>query len=110
MDLIEKTRDAVVHAGTTFSEDRLRAYKRALEIEEGNDNALWALEQMIANSSVAAREGFPLCDDTGIPHVLLEIGAGRELSPNFFKDIELGIAEGLSKLPGRPMAHVFIRQ
>lgn len=104
MDLIEKTRDAVVHAGTTFSEDRLRAYKRALEIEEGNDNALWALEQMIANSSVAAREGFPLCDDTGIPHVLLEIGEGRELDPNFFKDIERGIAEGLSKLPGRPMA------
>ena len=88
MDLIEKTRNAVVHAGTTFSEDRLRAYKRALEIEEGNDNALWALEQMIANSSVAAREGFPLCDDTGIPHVLLEIGEGRELDPNFFKDIE----------------------
>ena len=39
MDLIEKTRNAVIHAGTTFSEDRLRAYKRALEIEEGNDNA-----------------------------------------------------------------------
>ena len=104
MDLIEKTRDAVVHAGTTFSEDRLRAYKRALEIEEGGGNAVWALEQMIANSNVAASEGFPLCDDTGIPHVLLEIGEGRELDPNFFKDIERGIAEGLSKLPGRPMA------
>ena len=95
MDLIEKTRNAVIHAGTTFSEDRLRAYKRALEIEEGGGNAVWALEQMIANSNVAASEGFPLCDDTGIPHVLLEIGAGRELAPNFFKDIELGIAEGL---------------
>lgn len=104
MDLIEKTLHAVVQAGTSYSEDRIRAYKRALEMEEANGNAYWALEQMIANSNVAAKEGFPLCDDTGIPHVLLEIGENRDLPPNFFKDIERGIAEGLSKLPGRPMA------
>lgn len=104
MDLIEKTRNAVIRAGTIYSEDRIRAYKHALKMEESNGNAVWALEQMIANSNAAAKEGFPLCDDTGIPHVLLEIGEDRELSGNFFRDIGIGIAEGLSKLPGRPMA------
>ena len=104
MDLIGKTRNAVLRAGTSCSEDRLRAYKRALKSEEGNGNAVWALKQMIENANLAAGNSFPLCDDTGIPHVLIEIGRGRDLPANFFKDIELGIAEGLSMLPGRPMA------
>ncbi len=45
-----------------------------------------------------------MCDDTGIPHVLLEIGKNRQLPSGFFNDINLGIANGLEKLPGRPMA------
>ena len=106
MDLIEKVQNAVVEAGSTYSEDRLAAYENALKLEKelDNENAVWALEQMIENFKVAKEKNFPLCDDTGIPHVLIEIGKNREIPKGFFNDINVGIAKGLDKLPGRPMA------
>ena len=106
MDLIKKVEDAVVKAGSGYSEDRLTAYENALRLEEekGNENAVWALEQMIENFKVAKENKLPLCDDTGIPHIIIEIGHNREIPKNFFNDINVGIANGLDKLPGRPMA------
>ncbi|MBO7444696.1 MAG: fumarate hydratase [Methanobrevibacter sp.] len=106
MTLIEKVQDAVVNAGSSYSEDRLAAYEKALKVEEslGNENAVWALEQMIENFKVAKEKKLPLCDDTGIPHVLIQVGENREIPKGFFNDINIGIAKGLDKLPGRPMA------
>ncbi|MBO7241773.1 MAG: fumarate hydratase, partial [Methanobrevibacter sp.] len=88
------------------SEDRLAAYEKALKVEESldNENAVWALEQMIENFKVAKEKKLPLCDDTGIPHVLIQVGDNREIPKGFFNDINTGIAKGLDKLPGRPMA------
>ena len=106
MDLIEKVQNAVVNAGSSYSEDRLAAYEAALKMERdlNNENAVWTLEQMIENFKVARKNKLPLCDDTGIPHVLIEIGNEREIPSNFFNDINMGIAKGLDNLPGRPMA------
>ena len=106
MDLIEKVQNAVVNAGSSYAEDRLVAYENALKLEKelDNENAVWALEQMIENFKVAKENKLPLCDDTGIPHVLIEIGKNREIPKSFFNDINVGIAQGLDKLPGRPMA------
>ncbi len=106
MDLINKAQKAVIDASCGISPDRLKAYKNALKIEEEHDNpnAVWALEQMIANFEVANKEKLPLCDDTGIPHVLVEVGEERELPSSFFNYINEGIAIGLDNLPARPMA------
>ena len=106
MDLIEKVQNAVVNAGSSYGEDRLAAYENALKLEkeEHNENAVWALEQMIENFKVAKENKLPLCDDTGIPHVLIEIGHERDIPKGFFNEINIGIAQGLDKLPGRPMA------
>ena len=106
MDLIEKVQNAVVNAGSSCGEDRLKAYEKALNLEKelNNENAVWALEQMIENFKVAKEKKLPLCDDTGIPHVLIEIGSEREIPKGFFNDIKTGIAQGLDNLPGRPMA------
>ena len=38
MDLIEKVQDAVVKAGSSYSEDRLIAYENALKLEKELDN------------------------------------------------------------------------
>ena len=106
MDLIEKVQNAVIKAGSSYGEDRLSAYENALKLEKelNNENAVWALEQMIENFKVAKEKKLPLCDDTGIPHVLIEIGKEREIPKGFFNDINVGIAQGLDNLPGRPMA------
>jgi len=103
MDLIDLIKKAVIDASTTFRNDQLDAYNRAIEAET-NDNAKWVLELLLENARIAKANKFPLCDDTGIPHVLIEVGNNAQLHGGFFQDIKKGISEGLKELPGRPMA------
>ena len=94
--------DALVRAGSTFREDKKEAYRKAIE-KETNPQARWALETILANAEAAEEARSPLCDDTGIPHLLLEAGPDRAVSGRMLEEIRQGIAEGLRKLPGRPM-------
>lgn len=103
MDLIDLIKKAVVEASTTFRNDQLDAYNRAIE-DETNDNAKWVLELLLENARIAKANKFPLCDDTGIPHILIEVGNDVKLTGGFFQDVKEGISEGLKALPGRPMA------
>ena len=103
MDLEDLIKNAVIEASTKFREDQLNAYKQAIN-NETNPNAKWVLELLLKNAEIASSTSFPLCDDTGIPHVLLEIGTEVQLPAGFFESINLGIASGLKELPGRPMA------
>lgn len=103
MDILEDISKSIVRASTTLSEDKLNALRRAIEIED-NENARWALTQILENYNVAQKTDFPLCDDTGIPHVIVEIGSQRNLSGELISQIHEGIALGLDNLPARPMA------
>ena len=102
-EIAQLVKEAVIKASVGFSEDQFDAYKRALQ-EEQNENARWVMEMLMENAYISQEHGTPLCDDTGIPHVLLEIGPGTALPINFYQEVEEGIAMGLRKLPGRPMA------
>jgi fumarate hydratase subunit alpha len=103
MVLVDLIKNAVIEASTTFRNDQLDAYKRAIEAET-NDNAKWVLELLLENARIASTGKVPLCDDTGIPHILVEVGNNTQLPNGFFQHIEYGIAEGLRELPARPMA------
>ncbi len=103
MVLIDLIKKAVIEASTTFRNDQLDAYKRAIEAET-SDNAKWVLELLLENAQIAHADKVPLCDDTGIPHILIEVGNKTKLPGGFFQEINSGIAEGLRELPGRPMA------
>lgn len=103
----EQIREAVaqtlVKASTTFRLDQIAAYERAIKTEQ-DSKGRWVLEQILENSQVAASKGFPLCDDTGIPHVFVEIGDEMSISGKDLAAIEEGITDGLRNLPARPMA------
>lgn len=103
MVLVDLIKKAVIDASTTFRKDQLDAYSRALNTET-NDNAKWAMELLLENAKIAKTNKVPLCDDTGIPHVLIEVGNKCRLPKGFFQDIKEGIAKGLKELPARPMA------
>lgn len=100
---IEQIADTLVRAGSTFREDQKRAYMRSIN-RERNKQSKWVLGQVLENAKVAEKRLCPLCDDTGIPHIYLEIGSNRSVDGNLMKDIHEGIKLGLKKLPGRPMA------
>ncbi|MGL6298418.1 MAG: fumarate hydratase [Methanobacteriaceae archaeon] len=106
MNIIKKTQNAVILGSTSYSSDRLDAINSAIvkEYNNGNDNAAFVLELILENAEIANNEKRPLCDDTGIPHVIIEIGQDAIVPHNLFSDIKSGIAKGLEKLPGRPMA------
>ena len=95
-------RDTLVDAGSTFSPDKKAAYERAIS-SESNEKAKWVLEQVLANAEAAETNKSPLCDDTGIPHMVLEIGENCAVTGKMLDAIREGVAQGLRKLPGRPM-------
>lgn len=100
--VIEAVSECLVRAGSTFREDKKNAYRRAIAAET-NENAKWVLQTILDNAEAAERDRSPLCDDTGIPHLLLEVGPDRAVTGQLLEDIREGVRQGLRKLPGRPM-------
>ena len=103
VDVEEKIKAALIEAGTRFTEDKILAYKMAIDIEE-NKNAKWVLESILENAAVAKENRSPLCDDTGIPHILIELGRERHITGETVEAVRRGVAKGLLEMPGRPMA------
>lgn len=101
--VIEKVASCLVKAGSTFREDQKDAYRNAIAKEPGTPSC-WVMQQVLDNALVAEKSCGPLCDDTGIPHVYIEVGKNRALTGQMMADIKEGIKEGLRRLPGRPMA------
>lgn len=62
------------------------------------------MQQVLDNALVAEKRRSPLCDDTGIPHLFLEVGPNRQVTGELLKAINAGVEAGLRLLPGRPMA------
>lgn len=101
-DIIALVRDTLVQAGSTFREDKKEAYRRAIEAET-NEKAKWVLQTLLENAEAAEANRSPLCDDTGIPHLVLEVGPDCAVTGRMLDEIREGIRQGLRKLPGRPM-------
>lgn len=99
----EKVADCLVRAGSTFREDQKEAYRRAIA-DEKNEQSCWVMRQVLDNALVAEDRRSPLCDDTGIPHLFLEVGKNRSVSGEMMQEIMEGVEMGLRQLPGRPMA------
>ena len=101
-EIVDVVRDKLVEAGSTFNSDKKKAYLKAIK-NERNEQAKWVLEQLCANAEKAEENHSPLCDDTGIPHIVLEVGENCQVSGKMLRAIKEGISKGLKKLPGRPM-------
>lgn len=103
MTIIDKVADCLVRAGSTFREDQKEAYRKAIANEK-LESSCWVMKQVLDNALVAEKRRSPLCDDTGIPHLFLEVGKNRAVTGELLEDIKEGVRQGLRNLPGRPMA------
>ena len=101
-EIVALVKDTLVSAGSTFRQDKKDAYKRAIA-SETNDTAKWVLETILENAEAAEQNRSPLCDDTGIPHFVLEIGEDTAITGKTLDAIKEGVKAGLRTLPGRPM-------
>lgn len=96
-------KDTLIRAAASFRTDQKEAYRKAIE-KETVPATKWVLETIFENAKVAEKNKSPLCDDTGIPHLFLEIGESKQISAELIDSIQAGVAIGLRELPGRPMA------
>ena len=103
MDIADEISKTIIKASTRLCDDKLHALEYAINVED-NENARWALKTILENYKVAEKTGFPLCDDTGIPHVIIELGSKRQITGELLNHIYEGIELGLNNLPARPMA------
>ena len=101
-EIVALVRETLVDAGSSFRADKKEAYRKAIQAEQ-NEQAKWVMEQVLANAEAAEENHSPLCDDSGIPHLVLEVGGDRAITGKTLDAIRQGVAEGLRKLPGRPM-------
>lgn len=101
--IIEKVADCLVRAGSTFREDQKEAYRKAIA-DEKLESSCWVMRQVLDNALVAEKNRSPLCDDTGIPHLFLEVGPNKAVTGSLLEEIKEGARQGLRQLPGRPMA------
>ena len=100
--IIETVKNTLISSGTTFSDDKKRAYQKAIE-NETDENSRWVLETILENAETAEKNSSPLCDDTGIPHLILDVGPETPVTGKLLALIKKGVEEGLRELPGRPM-------
>lgn len=99
----ERVAQCLVTAGSTFREDQKAAYQKSIA-EESCTASCWVMRQVLENALVAEKNHSPLCDDTGIPHLFLEVGPSKIVTGDVINHIHEGVKLGLRQLPGRPMA------
>jgi fumarate hydratase subunit alpha len=80
-------------ANAALGEDVLRALAEAREQEEspqGRD----VLDKLLANARLAREEGMPLCQDTGVAVVFLEVGQDLHIAGDLEAAVHEGVRQG----------------
>ena len=87
-----------IEANTVLERDVVEALEKSLEIEEspsGKDG----LQQLIENARIAREESIPLCQDTGVAVVFVEVGqevhvVGGDLNEAIHEGVRQGYKDG----------------
>ncbi len=90
-EITQVVRRLCIEANTVLGDDVLAALETSLALEEspvGQD----VFRQLIRNAEIARTEGIPLCQDTGMVVVFLEIGQEVHLTRG---DLETAVNEGV---------------
>lgn len=87
-----------IEANTVLGDDVVQALRSALNCEE-SATGRQVLEKMIENANIACREKMPICQDTGLAVVFVEIGqdahiVGGDLRTAIEEGVRLAYAEG----------------
>jgi fumarate hydratase subunit alpha len=97
-EVTEKVRAMCIRAARELPADVLDALKKAAAMEEspvGRD----VLAQLCENAEIARKDSMPLCQDTGVAILFVEVGQDVHIAGGAFEDainegVRLGYAEG----------------
>jgi fumarate hydratase subunit alpha len=93
-EIIEAVKALCIEANYTISPDIKEAVRRSADAEEG-EIPKEVLGQLLENSEIAAEGEFPLCQDTGMAVVFVEIGQDVRVTGGSVKDaVNEGVRRG----------------
>ncbi|MDO8445851.1 MAG: fumarate hydratase [Deltaproteobacteria bacterium] len=97
-EIIENVRNLSVEINTTLSEDIVDALKKAQEIEESSIGKE-VLGHLLENIRIAREESLPICQDTGLAVIFVEMGqdvhiVGGDLKEAINEGVRQGYKEG----------------
>lgn len=92
--------ELAVRASIDLPADVEEALLRAQETETSS-LARYALRMLVDNARVARREGLPLCQDTGMFHLFVQLGEGTALPHGFKAASDEGLRRATEKVPLR---------
>ena len=93
LELIKNSvRDLLVDAARNVNDDLLLALEQALETEESNVGKN-VLQQIIDNNLLAKKKQVPMCQDTGVAVVVMEVGSEVWFEGDLTKAVNDGVRE-----------------
>ena len=95
--ITEKVKSACIEACNVLPDDVLESLRNALEVEEspvGRD----VIEQIIANAEIAKSEETPICQDTGLTLVFVELGQDAHIGGDIYEAINNGVRQGTRRV------------
>jgi len=92
--IIEVVRDLCIDANYNLGDDVLRAFDKAIEAEE-SETGREVLKELKENARIAREEKAPICQDTGLAVVFIEIGQDIHITGgNLEEAINEGVRQG----------------
>jgi fumarate hydratase subunit alpha len=91
--IIETVKKMAMEASSVLEPDILAAMTRARDLEK-SEMPRQILEYLLTNADIASQERIPLCQDTGIVAVFVEIGNELIIDGNIEEAIQEGVRQG----------------
>lgn len=109
--IIAEVRDSAIRANYELGEDVVQAFRDAVEHEE-SPVARDILGQLMENAAIAREERTPICQDTGVAVIFVELGqevsiVGGDLKSALEEGIRQGYEDGFLR---KSVCHPFTRQ
>lgn len=95
--LEQKIAEAIEYIACNMESSCRAALEKAREGEE-NPTARFALDVMCDNADIAAKNGFPVCQDTGMAVAFLYVGRELKLDGDIYKAVNDGVRRGYKML------------
>lgn len=93
LDLSQAVARLVKQANRFLPQDVAKAIREA-KINELDEGAQLILDILLENAAISSKTGIPICQDTGIDVVFVEIGPDCVVEDNLISSINQGIAQG----------------
>lgn len=93
-NIMKAVKELVIQANTELPKDVLLAFEKSLEIEESSIS-VQVLKDLIENAKIAYQEKVPICQDTGMAILFVEIGQEVQIvGGEFHQALEEGVRMG----------------